>query len=125
MTMGYLSLPSVVAQPSEDNYILPVVLVYPSVWVEKNTIPPAIEIRVLDQTKEDSVLDAADGDEKLALDTESSTKYFEIPKNSVNVGEEIEVCISAVGTEDYPSLSQCKTTTVGEAFAVIPVFLIE
>lgn len=118
-------LRSVIAQSSEDNYILPVILVYPSVWVDKNTVPPAIEISVLDQTQEDSVLDAAEGDEKLALDTESSTKYFEIPKNSVNVGEDIEVCISAIGTEDYPSLSQCKTGTVGEAFSVIPVFLIE
>jgi hypothetical protein len=70
-------------------------------------------------------LDAAEGDEKRALDQAYSIKYFEIPKNAVNVGEEIEVCISPVGTEDYPSLSQCSTANVGEAFPVIPVFLIE
>ncbi|MEP6576680.1 MAG: hypothetical protein ABJB85_09660 [Nitrososphaerota archaeon] len=57
--------------------------------------------------------------------TESSTKYFEIPKSDVNAGEEIEVCISAAGTNDYPDLSQCKKATVGEDFNVIPVFLIE
>jgi hypothetical protein len=102
--MGPLSPQSVLGQVS-DNYILPVVLVYPSVWVDKNTVPPAIEIRVLDQTQEDSVLDSAEGDGRAALDTESSTNYFEIPKDSVNAGEEIEVCISALVTEDYPDLS--------------------
>jgi hypothetical protein len=36
------------------------------VWAEKNTVPPAIEIKVIDQTQEDSVLDGAEGDEKKA-----------------------------------------------------------
>lgn len=57
--------------------------------------------------------------------TESSTKYFEIPKSDVNEGEEIEVCISAVGTNDYPELTKCTQANVGEDFPVIPVFLIE
>lgn len=80
---------------------------------------------MLDQTQEDSVLDAAEGDERRALDQAYSIKYFEIPKNAVNVGEEIDVCIAPVGTEDYPSLAQCSSATVGEALPVIPVFLIE
>jgi hypothetical protein len=115
----------VFAQSSEDNYILPVILVYPAVWAEKNTVPPAIEIKVMDQTQEDSVLDGAEGDEKKALDTESSTKYFELAKSDVNAGEQIDVCISAVGTDDYPDLSKCTQATIGEDFPVIPVFLIE
>jgi hypothetical protein len=70
-------------------------------------------------------LDGAEGDEKKALDTESSTKYFEIPKSDVNAGEEIEVCISAARADYYPDLSKCQHATVGEDFNVIPVFLIE
>ena len=81
--MGGHVYPSVFAQSSEDNYILPVILVYPAVWAEKNTVPPTIEINVLGQFQEDDVLDGAEGDEKKALDTESSTKYFEIPKSDV------------------------------------------
>ncbi|MEP6576681.1 MAG: hypothetical protein ABJB85_09665 [Nitrososphaerota archaeon] len=64
---GYV-YPSGFAQSSEDNYILPVILVYPAAWAEKNTVPPTIEIKVMDQTQEDSVLDGAQGDEKKALD---------------------------------------------------------
>ena len=122
--VGGLAYP-VSAQSSQDNYILPVILVYPAVWTEKNTVPPAIEIKVMDQTQEDSVLDGAEGDEKKALDTQSSTKYFEIPKSDVNAGEQIEVCISPVGTNDYHDLTKCTQATVGEDFPVIPVFLIE
>ena len=106
--MGGHVYPSVFAQSSEDNYILPVILVYPAVWAEKNTVPPTIEINVLGQFQEDDVLDGAEGDEKKALDTESSTKYFEIPKSDVNAGEEIEVCISAARADDYPDLSKCQ-----------------
>lgn len=113
------------AQSSQDNYVLPVILVYPAIWADNNRVPPAIEIKVMDQTQEDSVLDGAEGDKKKALDTESSTKYFEIPKSDVNAGEQIEVCISAVGTKDYPELTKCTQATVGEDFPVIPVFLIE
>jgi hypothetical protein len=43
----------------------------------------------------------------------------------VNEGAEIEVCISAVGTNDYPELTKCTQAIVGEDFPVIPVFLIE
>ena len=56
------------AQSSEDNYILPVILVYPAVWAEKNTFPPTIEINVLGQFQEDDVLDGAEENEKKALD---------------------------------------------------------
>lgn len=58
----------VFAQSSQDNFVLPVILVYPSIWADNNTVPPAIEIKVMDQTQEDSVLDGAEGDEKRALD---------------------------------------------------------
>jgi hypothetical protein len=117
---------SVGAQSSqENNSVLPVVLVYPSVWVEKNSIPPAIEVHVLDQSQEDNVLDAAEGDEKKALDTEYSIRYFEIPNSSVDVDDEIEVCISAVDTESYPNLSKCTKVSLGEEFPDIPVFVIE
>ena len=51
-----------------------------------------------------------------ALDTESSTKYFEIPKSDVNEGEEIEVCISAVGTNDYPELTKCTASDCRRGF---------
>ena len=115
----------VFAQSSQDNYVLPVILVYPAIWADNNTVPPAIEIKVMGQTQEDSVLDGAEGDEKRAMDTESSTKYFEIPKSDVNAGEKIEVCISAVGTKDFPELDKCTQGTVGEDFPVIPVLLIE
>lgn len=120
-----LVYPGAVAQSSDDTYVLPVVLVYPAVWVEKNTVPPAIEVNVLNQTQEESVLDAAEGDEKKALDTEYSIRYFEIPKSDVNVDEEIEVCISAVDTESYPDLSKCTSATLGDEFPDIPVFIIE
>lgn len=117
---------SVGAQSSqENNSVLPVVLVYPSVWVEKNSIPPAIEVHVLDQSQEDNVLDAAEGDEKKALDTEYSIRYFEIANSSVDVDDEIEVCISAVDTESYPNLSECTRVSLGEEFPDIPVFVIE
>jgi hypothetical protein len=109
----------------EDNFVIPVVLVYPSIWVEKNTIPPAIEVHVLNQSQEDNVLDAAEGDEKKALDTEYSIRYFEIPNNSADVDDEIEVCISAVDTESYPKLSKCTMVRLGEEFPDIPVFVIE
>ena len=124
LLVGGLVYP-VFAQSSQDNYVLPVILVYPAIWADNNTVPPAIEIKVMDQTQEDSVLDGAEGDEKRALDTESSTKYFEIPKSDANAGEEIEVCISAARADDYPDLSKCQQATVGEDFNVIPVFLIE
>jgi hypothetical protein len=109
----------------EDNFVLPVVLVYPSIWVEKNSIPPAIEVHVLNQSQEDNVLDAAEGDEKKALDTEYSIRYFEIPNNSADIDDEIEVCISAVDTESYPKLSKCTRVSLGEEFPDIPVFVIE
>ena len=122
---GRISYPSVYAQSSEDNYLLPVVLVYPPVWAEKDTIPPTIEIKVLDLTPEEDLLETAEGDKKEAFDTESSISYFENPKTDVNAGDEIEVCISAIGTNDYPDLSKCQTATVGDDFPTIPVFLIQ
>lgn len=117
---------SAVAQSPADSYVLPVVLVYPKVWADKNTVPPTIEIRVLDQTTEEDLLEAAEGDEAEALDTEASVRYFNIAKSDVTAGEDIDVCISAVGTNDYPDLAKCKKATVGdEEFPGLAVFIIE
>ncbi|MDQ5869376.1 MAG: hypothetical protein M3530_06565 [Thermoproteota archaeon] len=113
------------AQEFIDNYVLPVVLVYPSVWKENGVVAPTIEVKVLDQVKEASPLNAAEGDEKLALDTECSIKYFEIPKSQVNVGDLVDVCISPIDSENYANLSQCKKATIGDDFPEIAVFTIE
>lgn len=91
------------AQEFTDNYVLPVVLVYPSVWKENGVVAPTIEVKVLDQAKEESLLDAADGVGKLALDTESSIKYIEIPKSQANVGDVVDVCISPI--DDFPEIA--------------------
>jgi hypothetical protein len=52
------------------------VLVFPSVWEENGVVAPIIEVKVLDQVREESHLDFAEGDEKNALDTETSNKLF-------------------------------------------------
>ena len=40
--------------------------------------------------------------------------------------KDIDVCISAVGTNDYPDLAKCKKATVGdEEFPGLAVFIIE
>jgi hypothetical protein len=97
-----------------------------TVLSDKNTVPPTIEIRVLDQTTEEDLLEAAEGDEAEALDTEASVRYFNIAKSDVTAGEDIDVCISAVGTNDYPYLAKCKKATVGdEEFPGLAVFIIE
>lgn len=113
------------AQDFTDKYVLPVVLVYPSVWKEKGVVAPIIEVKVFDQVREESHLDVAEGDEKKALDTESSIDYFEIPKNQGNVGDEVDVCISPIDSEKYAYLAECKQVTKGGDFPEIAVFVIE
>ena len=51
-------------------------LVFPSVWEENGVVAPIIEVKVLDQVREESHLDFAEGDEKNALDTEISNRLF-------------------------------------------------
>ena len=64
------------------------------------------------------------GDEAEALDTEVSVRR--IAKSDVTAGEDIDVCISAVGTNDDPDLAKCKKATVGdEEFPGLAVFIIE
>ncbi len=70
-------------------------------------------------------MDVAEGDEKKALDTESSIDYFEIPKNQGNVGDEVDVCISPIDSEKYAYLAECKQVTKGGNFPEIAVFVIE
>ncbi len=82
-------------------------------------------MKVLDQIREESLLDVAEGDEKKALDTETSIDYFEIPKEQVNVGDVVDVCISPIDSENYAYLAECKQVTIGGDFPEIAVFVIE
>ena len=75
LLVGGLVYP-VFAQSSQDNYVLPVILVYPAIWADNNTVPPAIEIKVMDQTQEDSVLDGAEGDERKGIGHRVFDKIF-------------------------------------------------
>ncbi|MGB0004464.1 MAG: hypothetical protein WBP74_07385 [Nitrososphaeraceae archaeon] len=78
------------------------VLVYPSVWKENGVVAPIIEVKVLNQVREESHLDVAEVDEKYALDTETSIYDIELPKKQGNVGEEVDVCISLSEKYTYP-----------------------
>jgi hypothetical protein len=49
------------------------------VWKENRVVAATIEVKVLDQVREGSHLDFAEGDEKNRLDTETSIDYFELP----------------------------------------------
>ena len=51
-------------------------LIYPSVWKENGVVTPIIEVKVLDRVREESHLDVAEGNEKKALDTETSNRLF-------------------------------------------------
>jgi hypothetical protein len=46
------------------------------VWKENGVVAPIIEVKVLDQVREESHLDVAEGNEKKALDTETSNRLF-------------------------------------------------
>jgi hypothetical protein len=73
-------------------------------------------VKVLDQVREESLLDVAEGDEKKALDTETTIEYFEIPKNQGNVGDVVDVCISPIDSEKYSYLAECNQVTIGGDF---------
>jgi hypothetical protein len=60
-----------------------------------------IEVKVLDQVREESQLDVAEVDKKKALCTETSTHDIELPKKQGNVGEEVDVCISPMDSEKH------------------------
>ncbi|MFI5425375.1 MAG: hypothetical protein ACHQXG_11355 [Nitrososphaerales archaeon] len=77
------------------------VLVYPSVWKENGVVAPIIEVKVLNQVREESHLVVAEVDEKNALDTGTSIHDIELPKKQGNVGEEVDVCISPIDSEKY------------------------
>jgi hypothetical protein len=69
------------------------------VWKENRVVAPTIEVKVLDQVREGSHLDFAEGDEKNRLDTESSIDYFELPTKQGKVGDEVDVCISPIDSQ--------------------------
>ncbi|MGA9928964.1 MAG: hypothetical protein WBP96_10170 [Nitrososphaeraceae archaeon] len=70
-------------------------------WKENGVVAPIIEVKVLNQVREESHLDVAEVDEKNALDTENSIHDIELPKKQGNVGEEVDVCISPIDSEKY------------------------
>lgn len=52
------------------------VLIHPSVWKENGVVAPIIEVKVLDQVREESQFEVAEDNEKKALDTETSNRLF-------------------------------------------------
>ena len=94
-------------------------------WKENGVVSPIIEVKVLDQVREESHLDVAEVDEKKALDTETSIHDIELPKKQGNVGDEVDVCISPMDSEKYTYLAECKELTKGGHFLEIAVFVIE
>jgi hypothetical protein len=95
------------------------------VWKENRVVAPISEVKVLDQVREGSHLDVAEGDEKNALDTETPIDYFELPTKQGNVGEEVDVCISPIDSKKYAYLAECKELTKGGHFPEIATFVIE
>jgi hypothetical protein len=95
------------------------------VWKENRVVAPTIEVKVLDQVREGSHLDFAEGDEKNRLDTETSIDYFELPTKQGKVGDEVDVCISPIDSQKYAYLAECKELTKGGHFPGIAVFVIE
>jgi hypothetical protein len=87
------------AQDFTDKYVLPRVLVYPSVWKENGVVAPMIEVKVLDQVREEPHLDVVEGNEKKSLDTKTSIDYIELPKKQGNDGDEVDVCISPIDSK--------------------------
>jgi hypothetical protein len=73
------------------------------VWKENGVVAPIIEVKVLDQVREESHLDVAEVDEKKAVDEETSIYDIRLPKKQGNVGEEVDVCISPMDSEKYLS----------------------
>jgi inorganic pyrophosphatase len=95
------------------------------VWKENGVVAPIIEVKVLDQLREEYHLDVAEVDEKKSLDTETSIDYIELPKKQGNDGDEVDVCISHIDSKKYAYLAECKELTKGGTFPEIPVFVIE
>lgn len=111
-------------KPTPTNSIA-LVQVYPSAWKENGVVVPIIDVKVLDQVREGSYLDIAEGDEKNALDTETFIVYFELPPRQGNFGDEDVVYISFNDSQKYAYLAECKELTKGVPFSEITVFAIE
>ena len=77
-------------------------------WKENGVVAPIIEVKVLDQVREESRLDVAEVDEKKALDTETSIHDIELPKKRGNVGDEVDVCISPIDSKKVKALLNAK-----------------
>ena len=77
-------------------------------WKENGVVAPIIEVKVLNQVREESHLDVAEVDEKNALDTENSIHDIELPKKQENVGDELDGCISPIDSKSMPTLLNAK-----------------
>lgn len=77
-------------------------LIYPSVWKENGVVAPIIEVKVLDQVREESHFEVAKGNEKRHWTLRLLIDYFELPKKQGNVGDEIDVCISPIDSKSMP-----------------------
>jgi len=53
------------------------------VWKENGVVAPIIEVKVLDQVRQESHLDVAEVDEKKAVDAETSINDIKLPKKQV------------------------------------------
>ena len=94
-------------------------------WKENGVVAPIIEVKVLDQVREESHLDVAEVDEKKSLDTETTIAYIELPKKQGNDVDKVDVCISPIDSKKYAYLAECKELTKRGNFAEIAVFVIE
>ena len=93
-------------------------------WKENGVVAPIIEVKVLDQVRQESHLDVAEVDEKKAVNMETSIHDIELPKKQGNVDEEVDVCISPMDSEKYTYLAECKELTKCGHFPEIAVFVI-
>jgi inorganic pyrophosphatase len=97
-----------------------------SFGVERNgVVAPIIEVKVLDQVREESHLDVAEVDKKSHWTLRLLIDYMELPKKQGNDGDEVDVCISHIDSKKYAYLAECKELTKGGTFPEIPVFVIE
>lgn len=83
-------------------------LVFPSVWEENGVVAPIIEVKVLDQVREESHLDFAEGDEKMPWTLRLLIDCLELPKKQENVGDELDACISPIHSKSMPILLNAK-----------------
>ena len=96
-------------------------LVFPSVWEENRVVAPIIEVKVLDQVREESHLDFAEGDEKNALDTETSNRLFLTTQKAGKCRRRVRCMYFAYRFKKYAYLAQRKELTKEGNFPEIAV----